>query len=127
MTDVEDATAKVDRDKSRYDNALRYLVGVVVLAVVLGLGAGLLVGIQLRDQGSVITEQGAAIEAILKTQTENSKTRASLISQAIAEIDKNQREQIADHDRKIELLLRRVVAPTKAEVQAPENQEGVKP
>ena len=127
MTDVEDATAKVDRDKSRYDNALRYLVGVVVLAVVLGLGAGLLVGIQLRDQGSVITEQGVAIKAILKTQTENSKTRASLISQAIAEIDKNQREQIADHDRKIELLLRRVVAPTKAEVQAPENQEGVKP
>ena len=126
MTDIEEATAKVDRDQMLYDRAIRALVVLVGVATAFGLGAGLWLGVQLREQNDVITKQGSAIEAILQTQTDNAKTRTSLISRAIAEIDKNQREQIADHDRKIELLLRRVVATTKAEVMAPENQEGAK-
>ena len=126
MTDIEEATAKVDRDQMLYDRAIRALVVLVGVATAFGLGAGLWLGVQLREQNDVITEQGSAIEAILQTQTANSKTRTSLISKAIDEIDANQRKLIADHDRKIELLVRRVVATTTAEVQAPENQEGVK-
>ena len=126
MTDIAEATAKVDRDQMLYDRAIRALVVLVGVATAFGLGAGLWLGVQLREQNDVITEQGSAIEAILQTQTANSKTRTSLISKAIDEIDANQRKLIADHDRKIELLVRRVVATTTAEVQAPENQEGVK-
>ena len=126
MTDIEEATAKVDRDQMLYDRAIRALVVLVGVATAFGLGAGLWLGVQLREQNDVITKQGVAIEAILKTQTDNSKSRTSLISRAIEQIDRNQREQIAGHDRKIELLLRRVVATTKAEVMAPENQEGAK-
>ena len=129
--DIEEATARVDRDKSRYDSAIRYLVGLVAVSLLLGLGAGLWLGVQLRAQNEVMAEQsrvsaaqGVAIEQILKTQTESSKTRVATITEAIEKIDKNQRAIIAAHDRKIELLVRRVVATTKAEVQAPENQEG---
>ena len=124
MTDIEEATAKVDRDQMLYDKAIRALVVLVGVATAFGLGAGLWLGVQLREQNDVITAQGSAIEAILQTQTDNAKTRTSLISRAIADIDANQRRIIADHDRKIELLVRRVVATTTAEVQAPENQEG---
>ena len=126
MTDIEEATAKVDRDQMLYDRAIRALVVLVGVATAFGLGAGLWLGVQLREQNDVITKQGSAIEAILQTQTDNAKTRTSLISRAIEQIDANQQRLIADHDRKIELLVRRVVATTTAEVQAPENQEGVK-
>ena len=127
MTDIEEATAKVDRDQMLYDRAIRALVVLVGVATAFGLGAGLWLGVQLREQNDVITKQGSAIEAILQTQTDNAKTRTTLISKAIDEIDANQRKLIADHDRKIELLVRRVVATTTAEVQAPENQEAGKP
>ena len=79
MTDIEEATAKVDRDQMLYDRAIRALVVLVGVATAFGLGAGLWLGVQLREQNDVITKQGSAIEAILQTQTDNAKTRTSLI------------------------------------------------
>ena len=115
----------------RAQAGLTLLIGLVTLLVLASLGALVYQTVIIRDNQQrtrMLVEgqqqQQQDVKAILARNARTDANRAKVVDDAVARIAEAQRVALAEHNARVENLLRRTLALTNAEVNAPGNREG---
>ena len=110
---------------SRARTGLTLLTGLVVLLVLLALGALVYQTVVIRENQArtkMLVEgqqqQQRDVKAILARNARTDATRAEVIDVAVARIAAAQRQALAEHDSRVEALLRRTLNLSQAEAEA---------